>query len=327
MKKREFDEIKLALAHFGIDTSMDKVTIDEVEAKYDSINGSYSTEDSNEENRALTTRHFSILTNYINKREYIAVLNSFGNNYNNEIKNNMLSDDYVKNMSDAGKTKFSTEEIAERLLDKKFAFHFLNELGVCGYNKVVRYGQSTPKNTNPPMSPRHSRLAAVLLYSDDNSLPPLVVELGNRAGGIKIGAVTVSARDGGKKAENCAVFKLLVNPSREKMVFAGNSHSTALLPNTLKNKHFKISTDIRDKVEASMNTALSRAIASMPKEMQEFAKARGHVMKENSEQNSYAVPHEDEDRSTPSWVTDSTTQARETKKQGEPESPKSNTHH
>lgn len=319
------DEIDLALEYFGIKADKNDVTSEEVEAKFASMTGSYSLEDDVLEDIKLSNHYLSVLTHHINKREYANMLKDFKVTYQSEIQKNVLGKTYLEDMKKRGKTSFSREEIAERLLDKKFAHQFLTELQSCGYNMVVQYGSldKNKNNTEPPMSSKHSRMAAVLLYSDNEKLPPLVVELGNRTGGIKIGETTISAREGAKKVANCTVFKMLNNPSQEKILFIGSQSGTVgKVPQHLNNKHFSVDNLTSAKVQEAMERALSTAIRTMPEDMKDIAQQRAAVIKDNSKQYAYARDLEN----LPDWASPSNIDRQEKAKLSEPQSPKSNPH-
>lgn len=282
------DDVQLALEYFGINKDRKVVTAEEVDEKYLAKAGSYASdgEDNNEMQQA-SNHHLDVLTKFIDQREYNNFMNEFYSNYRSEIKNNELSKRFIER-SQKEKKVINSQETAERLFDKKFAYNFLKELQSSGYNKTMPYGCFYPKNTMPPMSANHSGISAVMLYSDNPKLPAMVIELGNKSGGIKIDGTLVSARDSGRVSENCTVFKMLSNPSQQEVRFVGSSNgSRGIIPKDLVGKQYSDDPNITKDVQGCVNRALANTVKSMPNEMKDFATRRATAMRQNSNENAY----------------------------------------
>ncbi len=196
------------------------------------------------------------------------LVKQFGSLYKSEIVDNQMGGVFKKSF----KHKLSTEETRDRLLDKKFAYHFLLELKKANYDTAVPYGSAYENNTQPPLSGQNSRLAAVLVYSKAKpDLAPIVVELGNRVkDSLKINETIVSATsrkiDASQKAAN---FLPLLKPGAEdyNVKFAeGDKASVGQIPAVISKKTYFAGT--REETVQMVDTALNKARASLPDQMQ-----------------------------------------------------------
>lgn len=308
--QEERSNVDEALAFFGIKSSIGKISLRELDAAYANmmapvkaalanVAGDYSV--SQEDQHAATldykvladaaTLHYEVLEDRIRAdrgKGLEPLVAEFFQMYKREIEGNEVKD--------PGFLKISEDRIPQRLMDKKFAYHFLGNVSTLGYDAYCVYGNNRNffQNTTPPMkNTEDSRMAAVLLYSKSYAdLPPILVELGNKNGGIKVRETLVSATEGAKKGVGHAtVFMVIDDPKSQKIQFAteiaGQKLEGNIPPELVERKGFVVTEEYKEDVKNCVENASGKAYESMPEDMKPVVKERVDSIRRNADDSAY----------------------------------------
>jgi len=194
---------------------------------------------------------------------------------------------FYNHIANTGREK-REKRIMQRLMDKKFAYYFLEELQKkLGYDSAILYGSGYQDNYNGEGKNNHSRQSAVMVYvkedpdkPETHGLSPIVVELGNSFGTLKVGDLSVAARSDDPKV---TPFALMTEPSFTSIELSLNSHPDlkclCQLPK-FQQATYTPDKDLKSDLQECVSNALKKAEASMPDHLKSQAKEDSQKTKE-----------------------------------------------